>query len=128
MAIGSQRGRRFGRLALVLAVLASAGSAQAATPPHAELNPLLSAEWWLRGHASVTDYVGGAQSSDGVDAIGAWPTSSGAGVVVAVVDSGVDPKTPALHGQLLPGRDFITGGRLTSDPLGHGTYVSTIIA
>src|SRR5829696_4577066 len=61
-------------------------------------------------------------------AIGAWPTSSGEGVVVAVIDSGLDTKTPALYGRLIPGRDFLTGRRLTGDPLGHGTHVSTIIA
>jgi len=104
------------------------GVASAAVPPHADLNPLLAAEWWLRGNMIVSDYVGGRRSSDGVDAIGAWPITSGEGVVVAVVDSGLDLTTSPLAGRLLPGRDFITGRTLKSDPLGHGTHVATIIA
>src|SRR4051794_35854947 len=78
------------RLTLVLAVLAAlgaAGAASATTPPHAHLNPLFAAQWWLRGHLTVTDYARAQRSSDGIDAIGAWPSSSGEGVVVAVVDS-----------------------------------------
>src|SRR5215210_4454621 len=105
----TSRARHSGRSVIVLALLASlamAGAASATAPPHADLNPLFAAEWWLRGHLAVTDYAGGQSSSDGIDAIGAWPTSSGENVVVAVVDSGVDLKTPALYGRLLPGRDF----------------------
>ena len=123
--------RRTRTLAVVVALLAAfgvTGVASAAVPPHADLNPLLAAEWWLRGNMIVSDYVGGRRSSDGVDAIGAWPTTSGEGVVVAVVDSGLDLTTSPLAGRLLPGRDFITGRTLKSDPLGHGTHVATIIA
>ena len=115
-------------LLTMLAAVAVAASASATVPPHADLNPLFAAQWWLRGHATVIDYAGEQRSSDGVDAVSAWPTVSGDGVVVAVIDSGVDPATPALAGRLLPGRDFLTGRAVTADPLGHGTHVSTIIA
>src|SRR5215218_5368331 len=124
----TRQARRLIVVLTMLAALGAAGAASATAPPHADLNPLFAAEWWLRGHTTVTDWVGGESRSDGIDAIGAWPTSSGEGVAVAVIDSGLDIKTPALYGRLLPGRDFLTGRTLTGDPLGHGTHVSTIIA
>jgi thermitase len=122
--------RRLLGLLVVLSALAAVGAlpAAAAPPANPELNPLFAAEWWLRGHTTLTDRFGRTASSDGVDAIRAWPTASGDGVVVAVLDSGVDQMTPALSGQLLPGRDFLDPKRVLRDPVGHGTHVATIIA
>jgi type VII secretion-associated serine protease mycosin len=59
----------------------------------------------------------------------AWQYSTGAGVVVAVLDSGVDAEHPDLAGRVLPGRDYVDGstdGR--TDPVGHGTTVASLIA
>ena len=59
----------------------------------------------------------------------AWPRSTGAGVTVAVVDTGVDSSHPDLAGQVLPGADFLTGTEgPATDPNGHGTHVAGIIA
>lgn len=62
----------------------------------------------------------------------AWPYSRGAGVLVAVVDSGVDTDNPQLSrpGKVLPGRDFYQpgGGPATFDCASHGTEVASIIA
>ena len=57
----------------------------------------------------------------------AWQRSSGRGVRVAVIDSGVDRSHPDL-GMVLRGRDFVKGGRVTNDPNGHGTFVAGIVA
>ena len=115
--------RRFGSsgrmLPLLAAVAATAAAGAAAAPmPHPESNPLFAAEWWLRGQATLTDHEGATRVSDGVDAIRAWSTSTGAGVVVAVLDSGIDRREPALQGQLARAqvaqdlRDLERGSRL----------------
>nr|WP_245573407.1 type VII secretion-associated serine protease mycosin [Amycolatopsis benzoatilytica] len=61
----------------------------------------------------------------------AWPHSRGAGVLVAVVDSGVDADHPQLSrpGKVLPGRDFYLAGALPGsfDCVSHGTGVAGII-
>jgi serine protease len=60
---------------------------------------------------------------------GAWAYSSGAGVVVAVIDSGVDAHHVDLEGQVLPGIDLVDPkGNPDADLVGHGTTVSAIIA
>jgi subtilisin family serine protease len=52
----------------------------------------------------------------------------GAGVVVAVVDSGVDPRHPRLGGVILAGADLVDGDASAQDGNGHGTHVAGIIA
>ena len=56
----------------------------------------------------------------------AWDRATGSGVRVAVIDSGVD-RTHRDLGRVLPGVDFVDGGRVT-DPNGHGTFVSGVVA
>ncbi|NES14729.1 MULTISPECIES: type VII secretion-associated serine protease mycosin [Micromonospora] len=66
---------------------------------------------------------------DQLNARAAWRSSTGRGVVVAVVDSGVDGSHPDLAGQVLPGIDLVTpGGSDRPDPVGHGTTVAGLIA
>lgn len=61
-----------------------------------------------------------------------WRHSTGAGVVVAVVDSGVDSDHPQLRGggKVLDGRNLVEPGDLpaTFDCDSHGTAVASIIA
>jgi subtilisin family serine protease len=66
----------------------------------------------------------------GLDAIGAgaaWAVTRGAGVVVAVVDTGVAP-APDLAGRLLPGWNAIDADDDAADDNGHGTHVAGTIA
>ncbi len=59
----------------------------------------------------------------------AWEYSTGAGVIVAVIDSGVTADHPDLAGQVLPGIDLVrAGGDGTADEVGHGTTVAGLIA
>ncbi len=60
---------------------------------------------------------------------GAWTYTSGAGVTVAVIDSGVDARHVDLDGQVLKGLDLVDAkGDADTDLVGHGTTVSAIIA
>ncbi|HZM75777.1 MAG TPA: S8 family serine peptidase, partial [Candidatus Limnocylindrales bacterium] len=64
-----------------------------------------------------------------LDAQKAWDYSTGAGVIVAVIDSGVAAAHPDLQGQVLPGTDYVReGGDGTADEAGHGTTVAGLIA
>ncbi|HEY2673893.1 MAG TPA: type VII secretion-associated serine protease mycosin [Rugosimonospora sp.] len=54
--------------------------------------------------------------------------ADGTGVVVAVLDSGVDGTSPLLRGRILPGADELGSGDGRLDCVGHGTAVASIIA
>ena len=61
--------------------------------------------------------------------------TQGAGVRVAVLDTGVDPTHPALAGKLLPGHDFVDDdddpseeGTRDDAGFGHGTHVAGLVA
>lgn len=60
----------------------------------------------------------------------AWRVSTGAGVVVAVLDTGVDASHPDLQGALVAGKNAIggDGSAPTWDGNGHGTHVAGTIA
>lgn len=72
----------------------------------------------------------------GLDRIGApsaWERTVGAGVVVAVLDTGVDLDHPDLRERLVRdgdgrvlGRDFVDGDAVPQDENGHGTMVAGI--
>ncbi|MEV4755771.1 type VII secretion-associated serine protease mycosin [Micromonospora sp. NPDC049559] len=65
-----------------------------------------------------------------LNAASAWRVSTGKGVTVAVIDSGVDGSHPDLAGQVLPGLDLVqpSDANGQSDPVGHGTTVAALIA
>ncbi|MGA5045180.1 S8 family serine peptidase [Streptomyces arboris] len=58
-----------------------------------------------------------------------WKVTTGEGVEIAVIDSGVNPSTASLKGQVLQGMDA-TGapGEETDDYDGHGTTMAELIA
>ncbi|PJE99218.1 serine protease [Streptomyces carminius] len=57
-----------------------------------------------------------------------WEVSTGAGITIAVVDSGVDPTTDSLQGQVLPGIDASGApGEASDDYTGHGTTMAEYI-
>lgn len=58
----------------------------------------------------------------------AWTRTQGAGVVIAVVDTGVDQEHPDLVDHLLPGTDLVDGDDDPDDPNGHGTHVAGLAA
>jgi len=83
----------------------------------------------LQALADVVPDPGRAQQW-GLDAIGAdaaWAVTRGAGVVVAVVDTGVAP-APDLDGRLLPGWNVLARSEDAGDDNGHGTHVAGTVA
>ncbi|MEU3355715.1 type VII secretion-associated serine protease mycosin [Streptomyces sp. NPDC037389] len=104
---GSRNGRR--RIVVCSAVVLSTFYA----PQLAYAETARSQQWYL----------------DAMRAEEMWQKGTGAGVTVAVIDSGVDAELPDLQGQVLLGKDF-TGleGDAHSDYDGHGTGMAVLIA
>jgi subtilisin family serine protease len=65
---------------------------------------------------------------DAVYADVAWDTAEGAGVVVAVIDSGVETSHEDLAGQTVDGARFGGSDAWSDDTCGHGTHVAGTIA
>jgi thermitase len=96
---------------------------------------------WLWGlHNTGTNrFLGGTSDAD-IDAPEAWALSvegddgpvpiSGTGVIVAVVDSGIDLTHEDLEGQVASEHNFVAGRDAddVTDGSGHGTHVSGTIA
>ncbi len=58
----------------------------------------------------------------------AWSTSTGEGVTIAVLDSGVDADHPDLADHLLPGRDIVDDDDTPTDGFGSGTHAAGLAA
>jgi thermitase len=69
-------------------------------------------------------YYGSAWHLPKIGASVAWDKSQGAGVTVAILDSGVDSAHPDLGSKLVPGWNFYDNNANTSDVYGHGTKVA----
>jgi subtilisin family serine protease len=52
----------------------------------------------------------------------------GRGVVVAIIDSGVERSHPDLRGRVIQGPDFVDGPSGPDDPSGHGTHLAGLVA
>src|SRR5690242_5557982 len=63
-----------------------------------------------------------------INAATAWNTSTGAGITVAVLDSGVQSNHPDLQANLVPGWNIWDNNSNTNDVNGHGTAVAGTIA
>ncbi|HEY6279231.1 MAG TPA: S8 family serine peptidase [Streptosporangiaceae bacterium] len=100
-------------LTLALAAgLVTANVAMAAAP--AAASTVRSREWWLQT-LHVTK---------------AWMSTHGAGVTVAVLDTGVDPNQADLTGSVITGPDYTGSQRAAGGPYWgiHGTAMASLIA
>ncbi|MBC7271318.1 MAG: S8 family serine peptidase, partial [Streptomyces sp.] len=107
---GGRFARRFSAVCSGLGVLALVSGALA---PSAAAADVRSQQWYLS--AMQTDTM--------------WKVSTGEGVKVAVIDSGVNPDTPSLKGQVLADEvPAAVAYGATDDYTGHGTSMAEVIA
>jgi len=69
-------------------------------------------------------YTGSEYHLTKIGAPAAWDTTQGAGITIAILDSGVDGTHPDLVAQMVPGYNFYDNNTNTSDVNGHGTAVA----
>jgi subtilisin family serine protease len=95
----------------------------------------------VAGAVAIMPAMASAEGADGIrgsqqwvlgmlDAPAAWQLSEGAGVTVAVIDSGVNPDVSDLSGSVITGPD-LTGLHTSPGNAGwgvHGTWMASIIA
>lgn len=62
------------------------------------------------------------------ESVSVQPNAGGNGIVVAVIDTGVDRTHPALAGKVIGGYDFVNDDNDPMDDHQHGTHVAGIIA
>ena len=83
---------------------------------------------------SVDDLGGNLWGLDNVNAPEVWAGGSGfsgvtgEGVIVAVIDTGVDLDHPEFIGRITDGYDFVDDDTIADDGDGHGTHVAGTIA
>jgi serine protease len=63
-----------------------------------------------------------------VGAPAAWDTTRGAGVTVAILDTGIAPVDDLDPERIVAGHNFLTGGADARDDHGHGTHVAGTVA
>lgn len=81
--------------------------------PFTPNDPLYSFQWHLQAIQMPT----------------AWDSSAGQGVVVALIDTGIDFNAPDLAGTTrLPGYDFVNNDNDPTDDQSHGSHVAGTIA
>lgn len=63
-----------------------------------------------------------------VNAPAAWDTARGSGVLIAVLDTGIDATHPDLASQMVSGWNVLANSADVADTVGHGTAVAGTIA
>ena len=77
------------------------------------------------GYDASGDPLSGSQYAVGQHEMeAAWQKASGSGVVIAIVDTGIDLDHPDLAGRIVAGRDWVDGDDSPNDENGHGTHVA----
>jgi thermitase len=125
------KARRVGQSQLHIVDLPPTASEKAVVERLAHNPHLKFAELDMRVQPSaVTNdpYLGSEWHLDKIGASAAWDFTHGAGVTIAVLDTGVDASHPDLSGRIVPGWNFYNNSSNTADVKGHGTWVSGVAA
>jgi thermitase len=84
---------------------------------------LLSDLWGLDNTGQDILGVSGTPGAD-IDGTDAWNVTRGAGVTIAVVDTGIASDHPDLAPQISGGWDYVEGDGIPQDANGHGSHVA----
>ncbi|MDB5907133.1 MAG: peptidase [Massilia sp.] len=121
------KGRKLGQSRLHVVELPGNAS-EAAVAERLRRNPNLrfaELDYRVKSTLAVNDpYVGSEWHLAKVNASTAWDTSRGAGITVAILDSGVDISHPDLAPNLVAGYNIYGNNTDVSDVCGHGTAVA----
>ena len=82
-------------------------------------SPSLGGNLWALDNTNVPEVWAGGSGFAGV---------KGAGVTIAVIDTGVDLDHPEFSGRIVAGYDFVDGDAIPDDTDGHGTHIAGTIA
>ena len=123
---GGGKARRVGRSELRIVDLPSGLERQSveklARHPHIEFAEL---DYRVQPTFVPNDpYMGSSWHLGKIAATAAWDSSQGAGVTIAVLDSGVYAAHQDLADRIVPGWNFYDNNSNTSDVYGHGTQVA----
>jgi hypothetical protein len=121
------KARRIGKSRLYIVDLPAGASEQAVAAQLARHPQLKFAEVDRRMSITFTPndpYLGSEWHTNQIGAPAAWNLAQGAGVTIAILDTGVDGTHPDLAGQMVAGWDYYDNSANTSDVQGHGTAVA----
>jgi subtilisin family serine protease len=121
------KGRKIGQSNLHVVDL-PAGASEQAVVEQLRLNPalkLVELDQRVKSTLAVSDpYAGSEWHLAKIGATTAWDTTQGAGITIAILDSGVDGTHPDLAPNLVPGYNLYSNNADTADVCGHGTAVA----
>lgn len=123
---GGRRGQRLSQINAYIVEL-PAGADEAAVAKALQANPHIKSvelDHALEPNLLLNDqYFTSEWHLNTIGAATAWNATTGSGVVIAILDSGVDASHPDLGPNLVPGWNFYDNNSNTSDVSGHGTAV-----
>lgn len=113
-------------LTFIAAVTCGSAPDAHATPPDTTIEPNGID---ICEERAAEPFAGTPWQQDRIDVSDTWEHTTGLGVLVAIIDTGVDSTVPQLAGQVLPGTDVVNGdSNADRDCDGHGTFVAGIVA
>jgi subtilisin family serine protease len=127
LAVHGGKARKIGQSDLYVVDLALRGLEKAVVEKLAHHPQLTFAELDLRVKSALVPndpYYGSQWHLPKIKAASAWNTTQGAGVTIAILDSGIDSRHPDLAANLVPGYNLVDNNADTSDVCGHGTAVA----